>query len=163
MSVLLALALTLTLVAISAFGGAAVGAIDTGVGILIGGPTLGLAIVFFILHSLGRGQAKDAERVKELPARGLRLRGRVKDAVPYASSTGGAVLRPEGAQMVLQVELERNDEGARIVTIHVVEPSETARARIGTTVTVLEHPDDPALRTLEGFLPNGVRAPDANG
>lgn len=163
MSILLALAVALTVVAVGAFVGAGVGAIDTGVGLLVGGPTLGLAIVFYIFSSLGRGLAKDAERAKELPTRGRRLVGRVKDAVPYASSTGGAVLRPEGAQMVLQVELDRDDEGARIVTLHVVEPSESARARIGTTVTVLEHPDEPGLRALEGFLPNGLRAPGANG
>jgi hypothetical protein len=58
--------------------------------------------------------------------------------------------------MVLRVAL--NDEhGAREVTLHLVEPSEAARARIGSTITVLEHPDDPDLRAVEGFVPNGRR------
>jgi hypothetical protein len=46
-------------------------------------------------------------------------------------------------------------EDGGTLAVHVVEDSERARARIGTEVTILEHPDDPALRALEGFLPNG--------
>jgi hypothetical protein len=60
--------------------------------------------------------------------------------------------------MVLRVELEATPGAAPgDVTVHVVEDSEQARARIGTEVTVLVHPDDPSIRALDGFLPNGLR------
>jgi hypothetical protein len=61
--------------------------------------------------------------------------------------------------MVLRVELEAAASAVpESVTIHVVEDSERARARIGSDVIVLVHPDDPSIRALEGYLPNGQPA-----
>lgn len=108
-------------------------------------------VIVTILHRVFSGHERAATQVRELPTRGVRRTGRVRDAVPYGSPHGGAVFQAEGAQMVLRVELD----GGGTVTVHVVEDSERARARIGTEVTILEHPDEPSLRALEGFLPNG--------
>ena len=105
-------------------------------------------------HRISSGFARDAAQVAELGTRGVRRRGIVRDALPLGSPHGGAAFLGHGAQMVLSVELE---DGAR-VTCHVVEPSESARARIGSSIVVLEHPEARGLRTVEGFLPNGRRA-----
>lgn len=43
---------------------------------------------------------------------------------------------------------------ARVLS-SIVEDSEPARARLGAEVVVLEHPDDPIIRTLDGFGPHG--------
>jgi len=110
-------------------------------------------VIVTILGRIGSSHERAAAQVRELPSRGIRRTGRVRDAVPYGSPHGGAVFQPEGAQMVLRVDL--GPEGGGLVSVHVVEDSERARARIGTEVTVLEHPDEPSLRALDGFLPNG--------
>jgi hypothetical protein len=138
---------------------AALAVIQVVSGVVLGVLCLVLSIPCFILGNIGRGFDRDAARVRELATRGTRVSGRVVDALPMTSPHGGAVFRPAGAQMVLQVELDRGAGGAERVTLHLVENSELARGRIGSTVTVLEHPDDPGLRTLEGFLPNGIRVP----
>lgn len=136
---------------------AALSVIQVVSGVVLGTLCLVLSIPCFILGNIGRGFDRDAAQVKELATRGRRVSGRVVDALPMTSPHGGAVFRPTGAQMVLQVELDRGAGSTERVLIHLVENSELARGRIGSTVTVLEHPDDPALRTLEGFLPNGIR------
>lgn len=126
-------------------------------------PALAGGGVMFVLGStmaittfqLSRNIARQAAAVRELTQRGVRRVGTVRDAVPYAASTGGAVVGSSGAQMVLQIALTTERGGTELVTCHVVEPSEQARARIGSTITVLEHPDDPTLRAVVGFLPNG--------
>lgn len=137
---------------------AAAGVIEVVSGVVLGVLAVVLAIPAFIFGRIGQSFERDAARVKELPTRGVRSTGRVKDVVPYASPHGGAVLRPEGAQLVLQVEVARGGGRTDLLTLHLVENSERARARIGTEVVVLEHPDEPSLRALEGYLPNGLRA-----
>lgn len=116
------------------------------------------SVPLLVWSRIQSGLDRDAARVRELPERGVRVRGQVLDALPFTSPTGGAVFQAGGAQMVLQVALDRGEGRRQTVTVHVVEPSEAARARIGTEVTVLEHPDDPGLRALSGYLPNGRRA-----
>lgn len=54
---------------------------------------------------------------------------------------GGAVLQAEGAQMVLRIELDSD-----------------AKARIGKPIEVLEHPENPNIRAIAGYLPNGRKA-----
>lgn len=129
----------------------------------ISGPSLVGGGVLFVLGStlalsaraMAKALARQVAAVGELETRGVRRVGRVRDAVPYASPTGGAVLQPEGAQMVLQIELDRGNGGTESITCHIVEHTETARARIGKDIVVFEHPDDRSLRAIEGFLPNG--------
>ena len=137
---------------------AGLGVLEVVSGVVLGVLALVLSIPAFVMGRIGRGFERDAARVKELPSRGVRTTGRVKDVVAYASPHGGAVLRPEGAQLVLQVEVPRGAGRTDLVTLHLVENSERARARIGTEVTVVEHPEEPSLRALEGYLPNGLRA-----
>jgi len=102
-----------------------------------------------------RSFAQMAEQARDLATRGVRHVGVVRDALPYSSPAGGAVFQTGGAQMVLQIELPRDGGGTRTVTCHLVENSEAARGRIGQQIVVLEHPDDPAMRAIEGYLPNG--------
>ena len=104
---------------------------------------------------LMRGIARQAAAVRELRERGVRRVGTVRGALPLGTPGGGAVFGAAGAQMVLQVELPNARGGLELVTCHVVEPSQAARARIGQPITVLEHPDDRTMRAIEGFLPNG--------
>lgn len=137
---------------------ATLGVIQIPSGVVLAGLSVTLSIPCFIMGSIGSGMDRDAAQVRELESRGIRRAGRVIDAIPYASVHGGAALHATGAQMALSVELEQPGGTAEHVTLHVVEPSESARARIGTRVVVLEHPDEPSLRCLEGFLPNGRRA-----
>ena len=126
-------------------------------GVVLGALCLVLSIPCFIIGNIGRGLDRDALRVQELATKGRRINGRVVDALPMTSPHGGALFHAMGAQMVLQIDLDRGERGTQRVTVHLVENSELARGRIGTNVTVLEHPDDAALRTLEGYLPNGIR------
>lgn len=119
-------------------------------------PCVGGAVAAFSVRRMFVAQLDAERRVAELPTRGIRRRGEVRDAVPLSDPSGGAVFTPDGAQMVLQVALAAEGElPARTVTVHVSEPSEAARARIGQTVVVLEHPEAPEMRALQGFLPNG--------
>ena len=117
---------------------------------------VGACISFFIRH-LFAGMEKQGAIARELPEKGIRRPGRVRDALPYAAAHGGVLFSEGGAQMVLQVELEAHAGlPAQTVTLIVIEPSEVSRARIGTNVVVLEHPVEHSYRALEGFLPNGV-------
>lgn len=130
-------------------------------------PALVVGGVLFVLGStmalttfqITRGLARQATAVRELVTAGVRRSGTVRDAVPYASPTGGAVLHAAGAQMVLHVELPTARGGTERVTCHIVEASEQARARIGQPITIIEHPADRTLRAVEGFLPNGQPLP----
>ena len=159
MTRMFSVAVGLVLCAIACAVLAALSVIQVVSGIVLGALCLILSIPCFIVGNIGRGFDRDAAQVKELTTRGRRLSGRVVDALPMTSPHGGAVFRSTGAQMVLQVELDRGAGATERVTLHLVENSELARGRIGSTVTVLEHPDDAGLRTLEGFLPNGIRVP----
>jgi hypothetical protein len=132
---------------------------NTGAGISV--PSIVLGGVLFVLggttalttRSILRMQARAAAAVDVLVNRGARRDGIVRDVVPYADPAGGAVVQPEGAQLVIRIELA----GGERVTCHLVEDSEVARARIGKPIVVVEHPDDASLRAIEGYLPNGLR------
>jgi hypothetical protein len=115
------------------------------------------ATIFLIGRSIGRSFEHDAALVQELATRGIRRRGIVKDIVPYASAHGGAVFQPEGAQLVVRIELESDTGAGRTVSCQLVEHTEDARQRIGSSVVVLEHPESSTIRALEGYLPNGRR------
>ena len=126
---------------------AALGLLQVVSGVVLGALCLVLSIPCFVLGNVGSSRT-----------RGRRVSARVVDALPMTSPHGGPVFQRTGAQMVLHVELDRGAAGTERATLHLVESSELARGRIGSTVTVLEHPDDAGLRALEGFLPNGLRA-----
>jgi hypothetical protein len=98
-----------------------------------------------------------ARKARDLETRGVRRVGVVRDVVPFSSPSGGAVLGPGGAQMVVQIALPRDGGGTQTVTCHLIENSEQARARIGQQIAVIEHPDDPEMRAIEGYQPNGRR------
>lgn len=116
------------------------------------------AVFAFVMRHVLKGWLRTGSLIRELPDRGLRRRGKVRDVLANAPYHGGASFRQGGALMVMQVDLEPyGDRPAETVRIYVVEPTEDARARIGTHVTVLEHPDDSGLRALEGRQPNGTR------
>jgi hypothetical protein len=117
-----------------------------------------IAILALVFGRIGKRQARAAARVRELAAVGNRVRGVVKEALPYAGYHGGLVLHADGVLMLLRVEILRPSGRPELVTVYVIEPSEVGKARLGTEVTVVEHPDDPDLRALEGFLSNGHRA-----
>jgi hypothetical protein len=114
--------------------------------------------IWLIGRSIGKSFERDVALVRELATRGVRRTGTVKDVVPYASAHGGAVFQPEGAQMVLRIELDPEGGSRRTVTCHVVENSEDAKRRIGSEVVVLEHPENSNIRAIEGYLPNGRKA-----
>jgi hypothetical protein len=112
------------------------------------GATIGL-----IGRSIGMSFERDVALVQELATRGVARRGTVKDVVAYASPHGGAVFQPEGAQMVLRIELD----GGRTVTCQLVENSKLAQERIGQEIVVVEHPENSHIRAIEGYFPNGRR------
>jgi hypothetical protein len=113
--------------------------------------------IFLIGRSIGKSFEHDLALVQELATRGIRRRGTIKDIVPYASAHGGAVFQPEGAQLVVRIELDSATGARRTVTCQLVENSEDARQRIGSSVVVLEHPESSNIRAIEGYLPNGRR------
>ena len=98
-----------------------------------------------------------AQKARDLETRGVRRVGVVRDVVQYSSPSGGAALGLAGAQMVVQIALPRDGGGTQTVTCHLVENSEEARGRIGQQIAVIEHPDDPEMRAIEGYQPNGRR------
>ncbi len=118
---------------------------------------IGGTIAFVFRHLLARAEGA-GRRVRELPERGIRRRGHVSDVVPYGARHGGAVMHPEGVLMILRVDMAAQDGmPARNVNVLVVEPTDAAKARLGTDVVVLQHPDEPDLLALEGHLPGGRR------
>lgn len=127
---------------------------------LVMGTVLSLigATIVVIGRSLGRTFERDVALVRELAVRGIRRRGTVKDALPYTTPHGGAVFQPEGAQMVLRIELDPETGTRRTVTCQLVEDSDAAKRRIGTPIEVLEHPENPNIRAIAGYLPNGRKA-----
>lgn len=132
---------------------------DTVPAVVIGGV---LTLIGTTIYLIGRGIATSFERdvglVRELAVRGIRRRGTVKDALPYTTPHGGAVFQAEGAQMVLRIELDSNAGNRRTVTCQLVEATEDAKARIGKPIEVLEHPENPNIRAIAGYLPNGRKA-----
>ena len=115
---------------------------------LVMGTVLSLigATIVVIGRSLGRTFERDVALVRELAVRGIRRRGTVKDALPYTTPHGGAVFQPE-------------ETGTRrTVTCQLVEDSDAAKRRIGTPIEVLEHPENPNIRAIAGYLPNGRKA-----
>lgn len=148
-------AVILTLAILAIVGAVLVDAVEPVVLVATAPLTIFLFFTLLFMRVLA-GQTRAMRQAEELPVRGLRRPGRVCDALPYGSRSGGAVFQPEGAQMVLQVELVPHDgRAAERVTVMVVEPSERSRARIGSDVVVLQHPEAPLLRALEGFRPDG--------
>jgi hypothetical protein len=114
--------------------------------------------IYLIGRSIGRTFERDVALVRELAVRGIRRRGTVKDALPYTTPHGGAVFQPEGAQMVLRIELDAETGKRQTVTCQLVEDSGAAKARIGKPIEILEHPENPNIRAIAGYLPNGRKA-----
>jgi hypothetical protein len=135
----------------------------TGVIVLVPGVAMGsvMTVIGTVIAVIGRTVARSFERdlalVQDLASRGVRRTGIVKDVVPLSSPHGGAVLLPEGAQLVVQIELAPEGGSRRVVTCQLVENSEQARRRIGQEIVVVEHPEEPSMRAIEGYLPNGRR------
>jgi hypothetical protein len=133
------------------------GSISGGVAVVLT-PLLAVALVIAVIFDRLASSHRDAAAaVQELLKQGRRVQAKVLDVVPYNSGHAGSssALIGNGQQLVLRVQLADAPSGHE-VDVHLVERSEPARARIGTTVTVLVHPTDPHLRTLEGYLPNGI-------
>ncbi len=115
------------------------------------------AIISFVVGRLFGGMNKQGALISTLPDVGVRRKGRVRDALP-ASTVAGTPFANGTAHMILQVDLEEDeDRPADTVQLHVLESSEAARARIGRDVIVLEHPDAPGIRALDGFTPMGSK------
>ncbi len=117
-----------------------------------------LTVIGGVLFASGRMIATSFDQqvvlVQELATRGVRRQGTVEDVVPYANPRGGAVFQAGGAQLVLRIAL---DDGRR-VTCHLVENRDQARSRIGQSIVVIEHPEEPSTRAIEGYKPNGLRS-----
>ncbi len=115
------------------------------------------ATISFVVGRLFGGMNKQGVLISTLPEVGVRRKGRVRDALP-ASTVAGTPFANGAAHMILQVDLEQDeDHPAVTVQLHVLESSEAARARIGSDVVVLEHPEEPGIRALDGFTPMGNR------
>lgn len=114
-----------------------------------------------VLVQVSRGITRSfdelAQQARDLETRGVRRVGVVRDVVPSSSPSGGAALYLAGALLVVQIDLPREGGGTQTVTCYLVENSEVARGLIGTQIAVIEHPDQPAMRTIEGYAPNGRR------
>jgi hypothetical protein len=115
------------------------------------------AVLVLVPRAITRSYDELARKARELETRGVRRVGVVRDVVPFSSPSGGAALGPAGAQLILQIALPRDGGGTQTVTCHLVENSEQARGRIGQQIAVIEHPDDPDMRAIEGYQPNGRR------
>lgn len=125
-------------------------------GLLLG--VLALAIVALLIWgSISGEQTRLVAGVQELLAHGTRVQARVLDVAAYASEHSGATFQAAGQQLVLHVEYTDAQGATQRATVYLVATSDEARALVGTDVTLLVHPTDPALRTLEGYLPNGRR------
>jgi hypothetical protein len=114
--------------------------------------------IYVIGRSIGSSFERDVSLVRELAVRGIRRRGTVKDALPYTTPRGVAVVQPEGAQMVLRIELDSETGHRRTVTCQLVENTAEAKDRIGRSIEILEHPEHPNIRAIAGYLPNGRKA-----
>ncbi|MBL9017266.1 MAG: hypothetical protein JNL83_23970 [Myxococcales bacterium] len=85
--------------------------------------------------------------VRELETRGVRRTGTVTDIVV------------EPTYVIVKIQLDRTGGGGEHVTCYLEEDSESARARIGQPITVIEHPEHRTLRAIDGYLPNGKKRP----
>jgi len=82
--------------------------------------------------------------VRELDTRGVRKTGVVADVVV------------EPTYVLVKIDLDRTGGGTgERINCYLEEDSETARARIGQPITIIQHPEHPTLRAIEGYLPNG--------
>jgi len=126
--------------------------------VVMGGVMMVIGVTIALIgRGIGRSFEQQALLASELATRGVRRHGVVKDVVPYGAVDGGAVLHPEGAQLVLRIELAPDGGRGRTVTCHLIEDTEQGRARIGQDIVVIEHPEEPSIRAIEGYLPNGRR------
>lgn len=153
----------LVVAALALWLGGAVGWLPLIPGVVLGALATVMSIVAFVVGRIGAGFERSRRLMSELPALGVRLRGTVRDVVPFGAAHGGAVLHAEGVLMILRVEVDRGPGGSQLVNLLVVEPTEVARSRLGTEVTVVEHPAAPNLRALEGHAPNGHLQPAGTG
>lgn len=130
---------------------------DISVAAIAGGGVLFVAGGTLVLSSraMARARLRQATALRDLLTRGRRRTGTVRDVVAYAAPDGGAVVHAAGAQLVVHIDLARDGGGTQPITCHLVERTEDARARIGQEIVVIEHPDDPTLRAIDGFLPDG--------
>ena len=94
-------------------------------------------------RAFSKAIAQAETAIRELDTRGVRRTGTVVDAVP------------EAGHVVLTIELDRTGGGGERVTCYLEEPYESARARVGEPIVVVEHPDHRTLRAVDGYLPNG--------
>jgi hypothetical protein len=95
-------------------------------------------------RAVTRSIAQAEVAVRDLDTRGVRRTGTVADIVV------------EPTYVVVKIDLDRTGGGVgERVTCFLEEDSETARARIGKPITIIQHPDHPTLRAIDGYLPNG--------
>ena len=83
--------------------------------------------------------------LRELETRGVKRTGTVTDVVI------------EPTYVIVKIQLDRTGGGGEHVTCYLEEDSESARARIGQPITVIEHPEHKTLRAIDGYLPNGKK------
>jgi hypothetical protein len=83
--------------------------------------------------------------LRELETRGIKRTGTVTDVVV------------EPTYVIVKIQLDRTGGGGEHVTCYLEEDSESARARIGEPITIVEHPEHRTLRAIEGYLPNGKK------
>jgi hypothetical protein len=158
MGVLIVIGPVLVAIGFLAVIGGLFGAMELVPSLVLGGVLVPFGTVTtLVAYRIRSGFERDARRVRELAHRGIRRAGRVTDVLPYASEHGGAVLSAEGALLVVQVQLTSRDGHPETVRCLLVENSEHARGRIGSEITIVEHPEDPSLRAIDGYQPNGSR------
>lgn len=121
-------------------GGISIPAILAGGVLFVLGGTMALSA-----RGFAKAIAQAETAIRELETRGVRRTGIVVDAVPEAS------------HVVLTIELDRTGGGGERVTCYLEEPFESARARVGEPIVVIEHPDHRSLRAVEGYLPSGKK------
>ena len=84
--------------------------------------------------------------VRELETRGVKKTGTVADVVV------------EPTYVVVKIDLDRTGGGTgERVTCFLEEDSESARARVGQPITIVEHPEHRTLRAIDGYLPSGKK------
>lgn len=120
-------------------GGISVPAILAGGVLFVLGSTMALSSRAF------QKAIRNAElAVRELYTRGVKKTGTVADVVV------------EPTYVIVKIDLDRTGGGTgERVTCYLEEDSESARARIGQPITIIEHPEHRTLRAIDGYLPNG--------
>lgn len=137
--VLIAIGLAIVIIG-NTGGGISIPAILAGGVLFVLGGTMALSA-----RGFAKAIAQAETAIRELETRGVRRTGIVVDAVPEAS------------HVVLTIELDRTGGGGERVTCYLEEPFESARARVGEPIVVIEHPDHRSLRAVEGYLPSGKK------